>query len=554
MRKKNQSGKEELMSFSKQKLNSVFWISAIFIAVFVIIGAIFPNTFAKYANTVYDYTASSFGWLYLLAMFIFVVFLVYMAASKYGRIRLGGKNQKPEYSLFAWISMLFSAGFGIALVFYGVGEPMSHFFTPPMKDVKPLSEEAARLAMDYSFFHYGVSQWSVFAVVGLCMAYFQFRKKKNGLISTSLEPLIGKKKQVKPLKRLIDILAIVATIIGIATSIGLGVAQMNGGLHTVFGISNGTGTQLIIIVVMAVMFITSSSTGLDKGIKWLSTINLGVAIALMLFVFFAGPTVFILETFTVALGDYFSNFISYSLRLTPYTGETWVKEWTVFYWAWVIAWSPFVGAFIARISKGRTIREFIFGVLVAPPAIAVMWMAIFGGTALHMDLFEGTKIAAAVNNDITSALFTTFEGLPLSTILSVVSLLLILTFLVTSADSAVYILGSMSSNGSLNPPLLIRIVWGVLLSSIAAVLLLSSGLTGLQTASLVAALPFTIIVLLMIVSFVKDLRHETVPIQETNKQKEASLQKEAKLNKGKHVKKEIGSNKVSPVTIQKNLS
>ncbi|WP_062356902.1 BCCT family transporter [Bacillus kwashiorkori] len=528
------------MDYSKSKLNSVFWISAMFIAGFVIIGSLFPATFGNWASIVYEYTASSFGWLYLLAIFLFVVFLFFIAFSKFGKIKLGKANEKPDYPLFTWIGMLFSAGFGIALVFYGVGEPMTHFFTPPMQGVEPLSEQAARLSMDYSFFHYGVSQWSIFAIVGLCMAYFQYRKNKNGLVSTSLEPLIGNKRRVKPIKRGIDILAIVATITGIATSIGLGVAQMNGGLHSVIGVSNGTSTQLIIIVVMTVLFIISSTTGLNRGIKWLSNINLTVAIALMLFVFITGPTVFILETFTVALGDYFSNFISYSLRLTPYSGNTWVKEWTVFYWAWVIAWSPFVGAFVARISRGRTIREFVLGVMVAPPAIALVWMAIFGGTSLYMDLFEGANIAAAVNNDITSALFTTFQSLPLSNILSVTALFLIMTFLVTSADSAVYILSSMSSNGSQHPPLYMRIIWGILLSSIAGVLLISSGLQGLQTASLVAALPFTVIALLMATAFFKSIRNDL----QTN-----SLEQKETV---KQVKEKNKKEKAIPAAFQKN--
>ncbi|TDL31495.1 BCCT family transporter [Jeotgalibacillus sp. S-D1] len=491
-----------------QSLNRVFFISAIVIGVLVLIGAVSPSLFAAGANAAFSFTTQSFGWLYLLAVFFFVLFLLFLAVSRYGRVRLGGDDERPEYSFFTWIGMLFSAGFGVGLVFWGVAEPMSHFFTSPYGSTEPLTEEGARLAMGYSFFHWGVSQWSVFAVVGLIIAYFQFRKKENGLISTSLSPLIKEGPLKKPVNQTIDILAVIATVMGVATSLGLGILQINGGLNSVFGIPNNAMIQLIIIAVLTVLFLTSTTTGINKGIKWLSNINLGTALILMLFVFIAGPTVFILETFTLGLGDYITNFVRYSLRLQPYNGGEWVQEWTIFYWAWAIAWSPFVGAFVARVSRGRTIREFIVGVLIVPPVIALFWIAVFGGTALHMDLFNGTSIADAVNNDVTSALFVTFEQMPFSLILSTLSILLILTFLVTSADSATYIISSMTTSGSLNPPLFVRIVWGLLMAGIAAVLLLASGLEGLQTASLVSALPFTIILILMIYTLFKLLRKE----------------------------------------------
>ena len=406
--------------------------------------------------------------------------------------------------------MLFSAGFGVGLVFWGVAEPMSHFITPPYADTTELTVEGARLAMAYSFFHWGVSQWSVFAIVGLIIAYFQFRRNADGLISTSLSPLIKDRTYKQPLNQTIDILAVIATVMGVATSLGLGVLQINGGLNSVFGLPNTALVQVLIIVVLTVLFLTSTTTGLDRGIKWLSNINLGTALVLMVFVFFAGPTIFILETFTLGLGDYLQNFIRYSLRLQPYQQGTWVRDWTIFYWAWAIAWSPFVGAFVARVSRGRTIREFIVGVLIVPPFIALLWIAVFGGTALHLDLFEGTSIAQAVDADVTSALFVTFAELPFSFVLSVLSILLILTFLITSADSATYIISSMTTNGSLNPPLTVRIVWGILLGGIAAVLLIASGLEGLQTASLISALPFTVILILMVYTLFSLLRKENV--------------------------------------------
>ncbi|WP_018665087.1 BCCT family transporter [Heyndrickxia acidiproducens] len=517
------------MNFKTKKMNGVFWISTTIVSMFVLIGAVSPSAFAKGANAVLNFTTSSFGWLYLISIFLFSIFLIFLVFSKYGKIRLDGEDERPEYSLFTWIGMLFSAGFGIALVFYGIGEPMTHFATPPFHDLEPQSQQAARVAMGYSFFHYGISQWSVFAIVGLLIAYNQFRKKKDGLISTALDSMIKTKKHQKPVKNAIDIFAVVATVMGVATSLGLGIMQINGGLKYTFGTPDTIWTQIAIIAVMTLLFILSSTTGVNKGIKWLSNLNLGAALALMLFVFLTGPTVFILDTFITGIGDYITNFVSYSLRLNPYSGDTWVQKWTVFYWAWAIAWSPFVGAFVARVSRGRTVREFILGVMVAPPAVALMWIAVFGGTALHMDLFEGANIAGAVSADITSALFTTFEQLPFSSVSSIYTIILIFTFLITSADSAVYIVSSMTSKGNLNPPIRSRIIWGLLISAIATVLLLSSGLNGLQTASLVSALPFTLILLIMMFAIFKVFKKDqslyaTKHVKQQNQLKQAKAE------------------------------
>ncbi|MEN2768406.1 BCCT family transporter [Ornithinibacillus xuwenensis] len=484
--------------------NPIFFISAFVILILVIYGAFFPGKFGQIAEMLFNFTTVSFGWLYLLAVFVFVLFLIGISMSKYGKVRLGPQNSRPEYSFFTWIGMLFSAGFGAGLVFWGVAEPMSHFFTTPFTELEPKTEEAARIAMGYSFFHWGVSQWSVFAVVGLIIAYNQFRKEKNGLISTAIKPVIGKSKFVGGT---IDSLAVIATVMGVATSLGLGILQMNGGLKSTFGLPNSIIIQLIIAIVMLVLYLLSSSTGLNKGIKWLSNINLGLCLVLLLFVFFSGPTIFILNSFVLGLGDYLTNFIEYSLRLTPYQGGSWVRDWTIFYWAWAIAWSPFVGAFVARVSRGRTIREFVFGVLIVPPAIACLWIASFGGTALYHDLNSGTGIADAVHEDVAVALFETFNALPLTDVLSILSILLIFTFLVTSADSATYILSSMTSKGSLNPVLFVKVIWGVLITAIAVVLLLAGGLDALQTASLISALPFTIILILIVIAFLRLLKN-----------------------------------------------
>lgn len=490
-----------------RKLDVVIWFSAILVALLVVIGVMAPSAFAEATSKIFSFTTYAFGWFYLLSVLFFVLFCIVLALSKYGKIRLGRDEDRPEFPFFTWIGMLFSAGFGIGLVFWGIAEPMSHFFTPPSDTIDALGAEAARVSMQYSFFHWGVSQWSVFTIVGLAIGYFQFRKKENGLISTTLNPIIGTKKR-NYIRKPLDILAVIATVMGVATSLGLGILQINGGLNVVFGIPNNAMVQLIITLVLLVLYLASTISGIERGIKYLSNLNLAFALLMMVFVFFAGPTVFILNTFTLGIGDYISTFFTSSLRLTPYKGGTWVRDWTIFYWAWVIAWSPFVGAFIARVSRGRTIREFVLGVLIIPPAIALFWIAIFGGTALHLDLFGGTQIAQAVDKDVTSALFATLGELPFTFILSVLSIVLIFTFLITSADSATFILGTMTSGGSLNPPLFLRIVWGTLMASIAAVLLMASGLEGLQSASLVSALPFTIILIAMCYSLIKALRKE----------------------------------------------
>lgn len=286
----------------------------------------------------------------------------------------------------------------------------------------------------------------------------------------------------------------------------------------------------MIILVIFISYMLSSATGLNKGIRYLSNLNLGLAIGLLLFVFITGPTVFILETFTVAIGDYISHFIEYSFRLQPYIGGTWVRDWTIFYWAWVIAWSPYVGAFVARVSKGRTIREFITGVMVIPPAIACLWIAVFGGTALWSDINLNAGIAEAVNEDLTLALFQTYEHLPMTNVLSILSIFLILIFLVTSADSATYILASMTTKGSLFPPLFAKIIWGGLVSAIAAVLLYAGGLEALQTASLISALPFTLVLLFLMAAIFKLLRREPLPVRKADVRRFRSVEKEVRKN------------------------
>ncbi len=486
----------------------VFGISIVVTVLFVIWGSVAPIHLKDTAETMLYYSTHQFGWFYLLSVICFILFGLYLAFGRYGNIKLGRDDSQPEFRFFTWIGMLFSAGFGVGLVFWGVAEPMSHYAAPPL-GLTPETPETARVAMQYSMFHWGIHQWSVFTIVGLIMCYFHFRKQYDGLISATFVPLLGERR-TRRWAIPIDTLAVIATAMGVATSLGMGILQINGGIHYLFNVPNDVMTQLIITVILLFMYLISATTGLKRGIKLLSNLNLSLTLGLLLFVVLLGPTVYIMNSFTTGLGEYIQHFVQMSFRLTPWSGRTWVLDWTVFYWAWAIAWAPFVGAFIARISRGRTIKEFVLGVMFVPPFVAVFWMAAFGGTALELELEKHIPIAASVQNDVSTALFVMLEQLPLSFIISLIAVLLIFTFLVTSADSATYVLASMTSGGSLHPKTSIKIIWGVVQAAIAAVLLVSSGLQGLQTASLVAALPFTIIMILMCISFMKALQAETI--------------------------------------------
>jgi len=484
----------------------VFYVSLTIIILFVIWGMISPDNLANSAASLLDITIEKFGWFYLLSTFFVLCLAIYLIFSKYGNIRLGKDDDRPEYSNISWFAMLFSAGMGIGLVFWGVAEPLQHYLNPPM-GIEGESLEAARMAMRYSFFHWGLHPWAIYTLVGLSLAYFNHRKGLKGLISSTFTPLLGDKTQ-GVMGKCIDVLAIIATAFGIATSLGLGALQVNGGLHEVIGIPNELKVQVIIIVVVTVLYLISATTGLDKGIKILSNVNIGVASLLMVFVLFVGPTSFIFETFTTTLGGYLQNIVQMSLRLTPFTQGTWVGNWTLFYWAWWIAWAPFVGMFIARVSKGRTIKEFVLGVLFVPSLASFIWFSVFGGTALNLEIFKNAGLAQAAEQDVTSALFITLKQLPLGLIVSTLATVLIITFFITSADSATFVLGMLSSDGDLNPQNRVKIIWGVLQSAIAIILLMSGGLEGLQTMAIITALPFAVILVLMCFSLIKALKEE----------------------------------------------
>ncbi len=483
----------------------VFVISAAIIAIMVLIGAIVPEQFGAAANAGLAWATSNFGWFFLMSVFGFVVVLVYLAFSKYGDTKLGPPDSEPEFSYYSWVAMLLAAGFGIGLVFYGVAEAMSHFVTVPHGLAPPRTPQAAELALQYAFFNWGVSQWAAFSIVGLIIGFFQYRKRRPGLVSAVMDPVTRQFAARRKINAALDIFAVVATVMGVATSLGLGVLQVNGGLGYLYGVPEGFLWQAIILGVMFVAYMISASTGLDKGIRILSTINLTVAIGLMLFVLFFGPTLAILNSFVQAMGNYLQNFIFMSLQTNAHGDSGWAAGWTIFYWAWVIAWSPFVGTFVARISYGRTIREFVIGVLVVPPLLACIWMGVFGGAALHFDLAEGAEISVAVEQNITNSLFRFFELFPFSTALSLLGMVLVFIFLITSADSASYIVAQLTDGGRKNPPLAKRLTWGAMIAAICLTLIATGGLEALQAGAILAALPFIFVLYAMVWMLFREL-------------------------------------------------
>ncbi|MXV19185.1 glycine betaine uptake BCCT transporter [Deinococcus xianganensis] len=484
----------------------VLVLSIVLITACVLWGLLNPAGFGSAAASAVQFTTESFGWYYLLAVLGFLLFCAYLAFSRHGQVRLGRDDERPEFSRSSWFAMLFSAGMGIGLVFWGVAEPVSHYLTPP-GNVTPETADAARTALKYSFFHWGLHPWAIYSVVALSIAYFSFRRGEKALISRTFRPLLGDRVE-GPLGQVIDVLAIIATIFGVAASLGFGAIQINSGLNAAFGLPVGTPTQLTIIGAVTVLYLLSASTGLTRGIQLLSNANMILAGLLLAAVFVLGPTRFLLDTFTTSVGGYVQDLISMSTRLTPFSGATWVGSWTLFYWAWWIAWAPFVGLFIARISRGRTIKEFVTGVLLVPSLVSFAWFSVFGGSALQKSLAGDRSVVTATQADVSTALFALLSHLPLSGLLVVLATLLIASFFITSADSATFVLGSLSRDGHENPPGRVKFTWGVLQSLIAVALLLSGGLSGLQNASIVAALPFSAVMLAMCVSLVKALREE----------------------------------------------
>lgn len=495
-----------------KKLTPVFIISVVISLAFILWGVIAPKNLDRVTTYIQGFITDQFGWFYLLAATGFLAFALVLAISPWGRIKLGKNDDEPEYNYLTWFAFLFTAGMGIGLVFWGVAEPINHFYAPPTAEVIETPQRAAAVALRYSFFHWGLHPWAIYSVVALALAYFNFRKESPGVLSAAFEPLLGDKIH-GGIGTTINVVVVFATIFGVATSLGFGTAQISGGISHLFPIGNTAGLQLTIIAVITVLYMASSLTGLNKGIRILSKINIYLAIFLMLFLLFSGPSNFIMNSFTQTLGGYLQNLLRMSFQLDTFNPESnWVQGWTIFYWAWWIAWAPFVGTFIARVSKGRTIREFIFGVIAVPTIFGALWFSVFGGTAIHLELFGESNLMEIIGEYGTEmALFAVLQEFNFGMVMSGVAILLIASFFITSADSATFVLGMQTTNGNMNPPVSVKFLWGIIQSLTAAVLLWSGGLDALQTASIIAAFPFTIIMIVMVFSLLRALRAEKIP-------------------------------------------
>jgi len=495
-----------------KKLTPVFYVSISLSIMFILWGAFAPSHLESVATNLQISLQVKFDWLYHLIVGMILLFVIYLAFSKYGKIKLGKDNEEPEYSTFSWFAMLFSAGMGIGLVFWGVSEPLSHYYEPPIGDTQ--SQIAAINALPLTFFHWGLHLWAIYALVALALAYFKFRKNLPGTISATFYPLLGDFVR-GPVGMMIDTFAVLATVFGVATSLGFGAIQINGGLHYLDNsIPYGFSTQFVIIIGITILFMISVLSGIEKGMKWMSNINMILAILLLCFFLSFGPTSFLFQSFATSLGRYAALLpkINFSLAPLSHNGSQWIHHWTVFYWAWWISWSPFVGSFIARISKGRTIREFIIGVLAAPTMFCALWFTILGGTGTYFERFGNGGIWASMNQGINAenALFTTLSQLPFGTITIIVSIILIGTFFITSADSATFVMGMQTTNGMLQPPNQIKAIWGIIQAAAAVSLIWSGGLNGLQSAAIASAFPFAVILIFMMISLLKGLREERV--------------------------------------------
>lgn len=497
----------------------VFGLAAVLALVVISWGAASPATLATVAGSLLNNAVIPYGgWAFVLTASGFVLFALWLAVSRYGRIPLGRDDEKPEFRTSSWVAMMFSAGMGIGLMFFGVYEPVTHLTDPPPGSAVPNSDEAVHTAMATTLFHWTVHPWAIYAVVGLAIAYSTFRRRRSQLISAVFEPLLGTRRSKGPLGKAIDVMAIFATLFGSAASLGLGALQVGGGLAAVGWLGNpGTGLLVAIIAVLTVAFVASAVSGVAKGIQWLSNINMVLAALLAVFVLVVGPTVLILNLIPSALGDYFREFAEMSGR-TGVTGgqemRDWLADWTVFYWAWWISWTPFVGMFIARISRGRTIRQFIVGVIAVPSVVSLIWFAIFGGAAIDRQR-SGVDIAGAGGSE--AATFSLLETFPLFLPIAVIVMLLVSIFFVSGADAASVVMGTLSQRGTVGPGRGVVIFWGVLMGGVAAVMLLVGGgdaLTGLQNLTILVAVPFVAVMIALCGSLWSDLRHDPMMIRE----------------------------------------
>ncbi|THG88370.1 glycine/betaine ABC transporter [Alkalihalobacillus alcalophilus ATCC 27647 = CGMCC 1.3604] len=496
------------------KVGSVFYWTLGILSVLILTGIFAPNVLESVTAQAQTFISNTFGWYYLIVVTIFLIVCLIFIVSPYGKVRLGKDDDRPEYSFPVWIAFLFSAGLGVGLLFFGAAEPIAHFAVSS-PNAPEGTEQAAMDALLYTFFHWGLHGWAIYAIIAICLAYFNFRKDKTGLISATLSPLWNMDGK---LGKTIDVVAIVATLSGIATTLGFGALQMNGGISLLTGLPNSFALQLAIIVVVTVIFILSSMTGIDKGIKILSTVNMSLVGVVFLFLMIFGATMFSFNMLTTTIGNYIQNLPQMSFNIAPMSEDKreWINAWTIFYWAWWMAWSPFVGTFIARVSKGRTLREFVVAVLLVPSVMGFIWFSFIGGTAISVES-SGTIISHLPDEEV---LFGVLETMPFGTIMSYLTIFVIAVFFITSADSATFVLASQSTAGSLNPGKRIKLVWGILMSATAAVLLYSGGLQGIQNTMILVAFPFSIIMVLMVIALFKSLAQERLR-EEAAERKEA---------------------------------
>jgi choline/carnitine/betaine transport len=495
------------------RLGSVFWASVGVSTLFVAWAVVFTENLNTVTTSSLNWLTASFGWTYLVVTLGILAFLVFLAFSPAGDIRLGKDTDRPEFSTLTWFAMILSAVMGIGLVSYGVAEPISHFATPPHGLAEPGTPDAAVRALQYSYFDWGLHAWAIFAVFGLAIAYSTYRKGRRTLVSQLFVPLLGDRVN-GPLGKTIDVLAVFATLFGTTTSLGLGAMQINNGLGTLFGVPVNSVSQVLIIAAVTAVFTMSAVTGVSKGIKFLSQGSAVLAICLFVFMLVVGPAVFIANLYIESIGLWASDFFRMSLQGTAFGGLEWMQWWTYFMMAWWVSWGAFVGVFLARISRGRTIRGFIMGVLVVPSVVFFTWFTVFGGSAIHVDMFQGGDIAAQTATDLNSAFFATLDHFPLAAITSAIAIVLVVMFFVSGADANTYVLSMMTSNGSLTPRRPVLILWGVLTGITAIVLLLAGGLTALQNTVIVTSLPFLVIIAGLAVSFWKELvadRRAAVP-------------------------------------------
>lgn len=490
----------------------VFITSSVLIVGFIIFGSLFSETAAALFSFLQAFIAEKFRWLFIILFNMALVFCIYLTASRYGDIRLGKQTERPQYSLFSWIAMLFSAGIGIGLVYWGTAEPLYHFMAPPLGEAETL--ESAKQAMNLSFLHWGLHAWAIYTIVALWLAYFHFRRGLPLSIRSTLYPILGQRIYGK-WGHTVDVLAVFGTMFGVVTSLGLGVMQINAGLEGLFGIPSTLTIQFIIIAFVTSLACGSLMLGLDKGIKRLSDINMGLTGILLAFMVILGPTLFIFDSFIENVGNYLANIVTLSTWSEAYSNTDWQKAWTIFYWAWWVSWSPFVGVFIARISRGRTIREFVFGVLLIPMTILFFWFTTFGGVAIQMELLAGMNpevvspgLVAAVQADYGSAIFKLVEYYPLTKPITLLIVVMIVLWFVTSSDSASFVIDMLTAGGDTNPPKIQRLFWALMQGLIAAILLAAGGLDALQAAAIVAGLPFALVIFVMMYALLRGMSRD----------------------------------------------